>query len=186
MAETIGFKFTSSDGTRVLEKITDTGITLNGDTNLKVATIYAPRSAGSSGQVLIGNDRGAPIWTSTPTLSGEVTAASFNATSDRRAKENIRTSEVNAGEILSDINVVEYNYISDEEKKNTIGCIAQELRDILPDNLKTIIRGEETEDSYLSINNDQLTYLLIKAYQEEKQKRVEIEERLAAIEAKLK
>lgn len=93
-------------------------------------------------------------------------ASSYTATSDRRLKENIKDTEINAIDLINRIKIKEFNFISDETKSNTIGCIAQELREVLPDNLKSIVRGEETEDSYLGIDNDKLIYILIKAVQE--------------------
>ena len=68
-------------------------------------------------------------------------------------------------DIINNISVKEYNLIADEEKKNTIGCIAQELREVLPDNLQSIVKGVEEKET-LAIDNDKLIYILIKAVQE--------------------
>lgn len=94
-----------------------------------------------------------------------ISSTRFIATSDRRLKENIKDSEISALDLIKQIKVKEYNFISDENKENTIGCIAQELREILPGNLKSIVSGDE-EKEMLAIDNDKLIYILIKAVQE--------------------
>lgn len=94
-----------------------------------------------------------------------VHADTFYAGSDRRIKENIKDTEIAGLDIINNISVKEYNLIVDEEKKNTIGCIAQELREVLPDNLQSIVKGVEEKET-LAIDNDKLIYILIKAVQE--------------------
>lgn len=94
-----------------------------------------------------------------------VHASTFYAGSDRRIKENIKDTEIAGLDIINNISVKEYNLIADEEKKNTIGCIAQELREVLPDNLQSIVKGVEEKET-LAIDNDKLIYILIKAVQE--------------------
>ncbi|TLX78401.1 tail fiber domain-containing protein [Labilibacter sediminis] len=73
---------------------------------------------------------------------GEVTAFS-----DRRLKSNIQPLQVRG-----DLNPVTYV----KDGKNSIGFIAQEVRDIYPE----LVVGEETDDKYLSLNYAQLTAVL--------------------------
>lgn len=107
----------------------------------------------------------------------KLTVGSLYASSDQRLKENIKDSNINASELLNKIKIREYNFKSDENKDNIIGCIAQELREILPSNIQSIVKGDESTEN-LSINNDQLIYLLIKAFQEKCKELEELKNKL--------
>lgn len=83
---------------------------------------------------------------------GTVTAASYNATSDARLKENLREYEPK-GSIL-DLPIYEYDFI--DGPKDQIGCLAQDLRRICPELVA------EGDDGYLSIKESKIVYLLLK------------------------
>lgn len=83
--------------------------------------------------------------------SGQVTASSFNATSDARKKENIE-SYVPEKSIL-DLDVKRFDFI--EGPKNQVGCIAQDLQQICPEIV------HEDEEGYLSIQESKIVYLLL-------------------------
>ena len=118
--------------------------------------------------------------------SGSFYATNIYAASDRRLKENIQNITINSVEILDKIKIREYNFINDETKQKNIGIIAQELREILPEDLINFyIQGKETENEHLSVNDSKLIYLLIDAYQKEKQQRIELEKRINVIEDKI-
>ena len=85
--------------------------------------------------------------------SGQLTATSFCATSDKRLKENLETY-VPTQSILN-LPVYKYNFISDETKTTQIGCLAQDLQTICPEIVS------ENDEGYLSINESKLTYLLL-------------------------
>ena len=102
---------------------------------------------------------------------------SLYASSDERLKENIKDSNINASDLLNKIKIREYNFKEDDNKNNIIGCIAQELREILPCNLQSIVKGDESVEN-LSVNNDQLIYLLIKAFQEKCKELEELKNKL--------
>ena len=99
------------------------------------------------------------------TTAGRLTATSFYATSDKRLKENL-TAYVPEKSIL-DLPVYKYNYISDEKKTEQIGCLAQDLREICPEIV------QEDEDTYLTINESKIVYLLL---DEVKKLKTEVEE----------
>ena len=84
--------------------------------------------------------------------AGAMTAASYNATSDARLKENLREYEPK-GSIL-DLPVYEYDFI--DGQKDQIGCLAQDLREICPE---LVVEGD---DGYLSIKESKIVYLLLK------------------------
>lgn len=99
-----------------------------------------------------------------------IEAPFFNATSDKRLKENIIpfTSEKS----ILDLPVYTFNFKSDENKKKHIGCLAQDLQEICPDLVN------EDSQGYLSIEESKITYLLLEEVKELKKQVEELEEKL--------
>ena len=101
-------------------------------------------------------------FSTSQTITGNVTATTFNAKSDRRLKENI--VDYRCEKSILDLPIKEFDY------KNTgthaIGCIAQDLQEICPEIVNT------DKDGYLSIQESKLVYLLL---QEVKQLKAEID-----------
>lgn len=95
--------------------------------------------------------------------TGQITATSFNARSDRRLKENIENYTTTKS--ILDLQTYKYDFI--DGPKNQIGCIAQELQEIAPELVK------EDEKGYLSIQESKLVYLLL---EEVKKLKKEIED----------
>ena len=60
-----------------------------------------------------------------------VSANEFVANSSRKVKENIQPTIISALDLISKINVVDFNYITDEEKKPHIGFIAEDTDPLL-------------------------------------------------------
>ena len=115
--------------------------------------------------------------------SNNLYAKAFYASSDRRLKENIKDLDLNCLDLVNNINLREFSWKTDEEHKPTIGAIAQELKQILPEKyVHEFIGGQETDDEYLSINDSKLVYLLIGAIQEQQK---EIESLKAKIDSKI-
>ena len=65
------------------------------------------------------------------TNTGSVLGYDFNAVSSRKLKENIRPTIISALDIIDKVNVVDFNYISDDEKKPHIGFIAEDTDPLL-------------------------------------------------------
>ena len=84
--------------------------------------------------------------------AGAVTAASYNATSDKRLKTNIRDFTPSAS--ILDLPLYRFDFINGA--KNQIGCMAQDLQFICPE-----IVLEDPNNGYLSINESKIVYLLI-------------------------
>ena len=117
------------------------------------------------------------------TQNDNLYAKAFYASSDRRLKENIKDLNLNCLDLVNNINLREFSWKTDEEHKPTIGAIAQELKQILPEKyVHEFIGGQETDDEYLSINDSKLVYLLIGAIQEQQK---EIESLKAKIDSKI-
>lgn len=115
--------------------------------------------------------------------TGSLYAHAFYAASDRRLKENIKDLDLNCLDLVNNINLREFSWKADKEHKPTIGAIAQELRQVLPEKyVHEFISGQETDDEYLSINDSKLVYLLIGAIQEQQK---EIESLKAKIDSKI-
>ena len=94
---------------------------------------------------------------------GRITANRYNATSDRRLKENLREYEPKKS--ILELPIYEYDYINGG--KDAIGCMAQDLQEICPEIVS------EGSDGYLSIEESKIVYLLL---QEVKRLREEVEE----------
>ena len=97
----------------------------------------------------------------------------IDKSSDRRLKENILSTSVQALNEINQLNLVSFDYI-ENKKHEEIGLIAQEVEDIIP---QAISRDPESEDSYLHIDYTAFVPYLIKAIQELNQKLEEVNER---------
>ena len=114
-------------------------------------------------------------------FSTSVSAKTFYATSDKRLKENIKKSTLNFTSLINELNIKEYNFKNDEKKQKNVGIIAQDLLEILPDDLKGFYLSQNSEGFY-SVNDSKFVYILAGAFQEEHKKRLELEARLDKIE----
>ena len=123
-------------------------------------TFVGQKTFGSSSSVT-GNiimDYSTITWrrgTSSSTYSinsyGNCVMQNYNATSDRRLKENIK--EYHCEKSILDLPIVEFDF--KDSKEHHIGCIAQDLQKICPEIV------HENEDGYLSIEENKLVYLLM-------------------------
>lgn len=93
----------------------------------------------------------------------------FNATSDKRAKENIKPAEYSALELISKLPVYIYNYKNSSDV--VTGILAQDLLQAQPEYLDLVSNTEATGigNDYMSIKNDKLLFVLLKAIQEQQE-----------------
>ena len=82
--------------------------------------------------------------------------------SDRRLKENITSTSIQALDEINQLNLVSFDFIKDK-KHEEIGLIAQEVERIIP---QAISRNPDNPDDYLHIDYTALVPYLIKAIQE--------------------
>lgn len=99
-------------------------------------------------------------------LNGSITPGGgstvlYNTTSDRNLKENIRDTELEATNLIENIDIVEYNFIADENKTNLHGLIAQDLYNIYPE---AVSKG--SEETPWGIDYSKLVPVLLKSIQE--------------------
>ena len=97
----------------------------------------------------------------------------IDKSSDRRLKENITQTAVNALDRIDNLDMVEFDFIKDK-KHEEIGLIAQEVERIIP---QAISRNPDNPDDYLHIDYTALVPYLIKAIQELNQKLEEVNAR---------
>lgn len=135
--------------------------------NTSTDATFVIKSAKTSGDMLQINKLSNSGTTSTKVFGvdyeGNVTANTYNATSDRRLKENI--IDYKSEKSILDLPVKKFDFI--DGPKNQIGCIAQDLKEICPEIVN------ENEKGYLSIQENKLVYLLL---DEVKKLKNEIEE----------
>ena len=86
--------------------------------------------------------------------------------SDRRLKENIAPTTINALDSINKLDMVEFDFIKDK-KHEEVGLIAQEVEKVIP---QAISRNPENEDDFLHIDYIAFVPYLIKAIQELNQK----------------
>ena len=86
--------------------------------------------------------------------------------SDRRLKENITSTKINAVDIINKLDMVEFDFIKDK-KHEEVGLIAQEVEKIIP---QAISKNPDNEDDFLHIDYTAFVPYLIKAIQELNQK----------------
>lgn len=97
------------------------------------------------------------------------TAVFFNATSDKRAKENIRPANYSALDLIKKLPVYIYNYKNSNE--TVTGILAQDLLQAQPEELNLVsnINATGENNDYMSIKNDKLMFVLMKAIQEQQE-----------------
>ena len=65
------------------------------------------------------------------TIQNTVSATSFTATSSRKLKENISPALISALDLIETVDVVNFNYINDDEKTPHVGFIAEDTDSLL-------------------------------------------------------
>lgn len=93
----------------------------------------------------------------------------FNATSDARAKENIKPASYSALELIEKLPIYTYNYKNNNE--TVTGILAQDLLIAQPSNLELVSNTNASGENndYMSIKNDKLMFVLMKAIQEQQE-----------------
>lgn len=104
----------------------------------------------------------------------------FNATSDRRAKENLHKIDDGFLDIVKKVQVYSFNYKSDKNANRTIGLIAQELQDIDIDGFSLVDNKNATGENgdFMVIRESKLIYILLGAVQELTKEVEELKKRL--------
>lgn len=110
------------------------------------------------------------------TVTGAITATGdVTAFSDQRLKEDIKPLEDSLEKVQA-IKGVSFVKKNDEDKKQNIGFIAQQLKEILPEVV------HENEDGIHSVAYGNITALLVEAVKEQQEIISQLEERIVELE----
>ena len=96
-----------------------------------------------------------------------IQALYFDATSDIRAKTDIKQLNIKAVELIKDLSIYTFKY--KENNEPSIGIMAQDLLKLQSDGLDLVVNKNATgkDNDYMSIKEDKLIYILMKAIQEQ-------------------
>jgi len=101
----------------------------------------------------------------------------YNTTSDIRLKQDIEPLE--ATDKLMAMNPVSYAWKEDPNGPRSMGFIAQEMKEIVPD----AVSVDDSEEKMMSMDYGRITPILVSALQDAHRKIEELETRLAALES---
>lgn len=93
-----------------------------------------------------------------------IEAPYFNATSDRRAKDNIRPLTTSALDWINNTTIYSFNYLTTPEP--TIGVVAQELYPLGDVSFVKNAAATGENGDYMSVTESKLVYVALKAIQE--------------------
>ena len=153
---------------------------VKGGTNLGLAsytaTAFFPYYTGS-GEIIFNEDL--------KIVDKSCTAHYFNATSDKRAKENIKKATYSALELIEKLPVYVFNYKNNNEV--VTGILAQDLLAAQPDGLDLVSNKDASGENndYMSIKNDKLMFVLMKAIQEQQEQIYKLQAELNIIKESL-
>lgn len=104
--------------------------------------------------------------------NGECKASYFNATSDRRAKTDIKILDFNALDLIKKVQLYSFTYKDLGTK--SIGIIAQDVQSVSLDGFKLVDHEDASgkDMDYMTVHESKLVYILWKAIQEQ-QKEIE-------------
>ena len=158
--------------------LTTDGIEIRGSDN----SLYITRSSicaylnrtTSDGSIMHFRRNNSTVGSISVTTSG----TTYNTTSDLRLKENIEP--LVATDKLMAMNPVSYNWKAEPDGPRSMGFIAQEMQDVMPEAVSV---GDD-EDAMMSMDYGRITPILVSALQDAHRKIEQLEQRLADMEAK--
>ena len=165
-----GSNIKTINGTSVLgsgDIVIQGGATLTNDSTTD-SSFYPVFTSSTSGNMTSASVSSSKLYFNPST--GTLNSLEFNAFSDLRLKENVKTIDNALDKVLS-LRGVNYNIIDDETKKMKMGLIAQEVKEIIPEVINS--KGE-----YLTVNYNSIVGLLIETIKELNQKIEMLEARL--------
>lgn len=118
------------------------------------------------------------------TITNGCNAGFFNATSDYRAKSNIKYLDIDALDLINKVQLYSFNYKDSNEP--SIGVIAQDLMDLNIGDFNLVDNKNATgvKGDYMRVKESKLTYILWKAVQELSEQNKKLEARIAQLEQK--
>jgi len=156
----------------------DNGLNLRGDGKLDAARYNGPvlglNRTGTDGNLAEFRKSGTIVGSISVTASG----VTYNTTSDLRLKENIEP--LVATDKLMAMNPVSYNWKADPDGPRSMGFIAQEMQEVMPE----AVSAGDDEDAMMSMDYGRITPILVSALQDAHRKIEQLEQRIADMEAK--
>jgi hypothetical protein len=128
----------------------------------------------TDGELLSIHRSSAQVGSVSVTTSG----TTYNTTSDIRLKQDIEPLE--ATDKLMQMNPVSYNWKADPDGPRSMGFIAQEMEEVMPEAVST----GDNEDAMMSMDYGRITPILVSALQDAHRKIEQLEQRIAEMEAK--
>ncbi len=128
----------------------------------------------TDGELLSIHRSSAQVGSVSVTTSG----TTYNTTSDIRLKQDIEP--LVATDKLMAMNPVSYAWKADPDGPRSMGFIAQEMQEVMPEAVST---GDD-EDAMMSMDYGRITPILVSALQDAHRKIEQLEQRLADMEAK--
>lgn len=112
-------------------------------------------------------------------------AVFFNATSDYRAKSNIKYLDIDALDLINKVQLYSFNYKDSNEP--SIGVIAQDLMDLNIGDFSLVDNKDATgvKGDYMRVKESKLTYILWKAVQELSEKNSLLWDKIYKLEARI-
>jgi hypothetical protein len=173
-------RFQSSNGVFQVGK-TDASLSTSGSYLQGDGFIGATRSANPPlGLNRLSTDGDIVIFQRTSNTVGTIgitsSGVTYNTTSDIRLKQDIEPLQ--ATDKLMAMNPVSYNWKSDPDGPRSMGFIAQEMEEVMPEAVST------GDDDMMSMDYGRITPILVSALQDAHKKIEQLEQRLADMEAK--
>jgi hypothetical protein len=109
-------------------------------------------------------------------ISANSSGVTYNTTSDRRLKQDIEP--LVATDKLMQMNPVSYNWKAEPDGPRSMGFIAQEMQEVMPEAVST---GDD-DDAMMSMDYGRITPILVSALQDAHRKIEQLESRIAAME----
>ena len=186
-----GISFTTG-GSERMRLDSSGGVKIN--TTANVVTGYEQFSVNGTGGFKSGNTTTVAIWNTTTTNNGiqffsgsggtgvgsialGASGTTYNTTSDIRLKESIEPLE--ATDKLMQMNPVSYNWKADPDGPRSMGFIAQEMQEVMPEAVST---GED-DDAMMSMDYGRITPILVSALQDAHRKIEELAAEIAELKA---
>lgn len=160
-------KIITTKGTNTIEKVTIDNAII---TNLHPQDQNEPIYSYSDPDLIINYPT---IFNEAVKSNKSISAQYFNATSDRRAKDNINPLNIKAIDIIKNTPLYTFNY--KDLNTPSIGIMAQDIKDIKINDFGFVINENASGENgdYMTLRESKLIYLLWKAIQEQQ---AEIEE----------
>ena len=116
------------------------------------------------------------------TASNNITAAFFDATSDRRAKINIKPIDISALDMISHLPVYTFTYVNTQAP--SIGIMAQDAKELeFANNFNLVhnINASGKDGDFMTVKEDKLIYVLLKAVQEQQDEIAALKEEIKSL-----